>query len=160
MKFISKSFFVVSITVILFLGNSYVVEGQSNPPSGSVSNPTLSTGAISNPSGTGAVSNPSGFGFRFENPLKVSTICGLIQKLLTAILVLGTPVAVLAMVYAGFMFVLARGNAEKLVKAQKNLLYVLMGIAIFFGSWVLGQVIANTINTIKPGTVNSSNSCN
>lgn len=150
MKFISKNFCAVTIVTVLFFGNVYGVAAQSNPAIGGVNNPVQV--GVNNPS--------SGFGFRFENPLKVSTICGLIQKLLTALLVLGTPVAVLAMVYAGFMFVLARGNAEKLVKAQKNLLYVLMGIAIFFGSWVLGQVIANTINTIKPGTVNSSNSCN
>ena len=57
------------------------------------------------------------------------------------------------------MFVMARGNASKLGVAKTNLIHVVLGICIFLGAWLMGQVIANTINAISPGTVNTNNSC-
>ncbi len=83
-----------------------------------------------------------------QNPLNVTSICGLLQAILSAILTIGTPVAVLFLIYAGFKFVTARGNSEALVKARENLLYVCIGIALFIGAWVLGQIIANTLNQL------------
>ncbi|MEI7720019.1 MAG: pilin [bacterium] len=98
-------------------------------------------------------------GFCFQNPLKINTICGLVKQILSIFLALGTPVAVLFLVYAGFMFVLARGNPTKLGTAKRNITHVILGICIFLGAWLLGQVVANTINTVAPGTVNTSGSC-
>ncbi len=83
-----------------------------------------------------------------DNPLNVGSICGLLQAILTALLTIGTPVAVLFLVYAGFKFVVARGNAEKLGEAKNNLLYVVIGIALFIGAWLLGEIIANTLNQL------------
>lgn len=98
--------------------------------------------------------------FQIQNPLNVSTICGLIKKLLAAILALGLPVAMLFLVYAGFRFVVARGDPGKLKNARDNLLHVITGIALFLGAWFIGQVIANTINAVNPSGVTGINSCN
>ena len=83
-----------------------------------------------------------------QNPLNVKSICGLLQVVLSALLTIGTPVAVLFLLFAGFKFVTARGNPEALVKARDNLLYVFIGIALFICAWVLGQIIANTLNQL------------
>jgi hypothetical protein len=48
------------------------------------------------------------------NPLGVSSFCGLVKVLLDAALVIGIPIAVLFIVYAGFKFVMAQGNPEEL----------------------------------------------
>ncbi len=117
------------------------------------------------PSGIGGDRGPSGASpgnsvFVFSNPLgDTTTVCALIKKLLQAALVIGIPIAVVFLVYAGFLFVWARGSVDGLTKAKKNLGYTLLGIAIFLGAWVLGQVIANTVNAIQPGTVSGTNSC-
>ncbi len=87
----------------------------------------------------------------FCNPLAQSTICGALKIFLTALLTLGIPVAVLFIVYAGFRFVWARGKPKELAAARTNLVYVLLGIGIFVGAWLLGQIIANTLNALATG---------
>lgn len=74
---------------------------------------------------------------------------------------IGIPIAVLFIVWAGFKFVLARGNAGKLDEARKNLMYTLIGIGIFLGAWLIATVIANTVNSLGAGSGSSSIiSCN
>jgi hypothetical protein len=91
-----------------------------------------------------------------ENPLKFDSICGLIHGILDAVMVIGIPIAILFMVWAGFQFVLAQGNAEKLGSARKNFLNVIIGIAIFVGASLIAQVIVNTVAQLG---VNGINSC-
>ena len=90
-----------------------------------------------------------------ENPLGNVTVCSLLQKFLNALLAIGIPIAVLFLVYAGFMFIIARGAPKGLAKARTNLVNVLIGIALFLGAWTIGQLVASTINSIRPGTVTS-----
>ncbi|KKT95852.1 MAG: hypothetical protein UW97_C0021G0004 [Parcubacteria group bacterium GW2011_GWA2_45_15] len=59
-------------------------------------------------------------------------------------------VAVLAFVYAGFLYVTAQGNESKLKTAHKALLYTSVGTAVLLGSWVIAKVIENTINQLRP----------
>ncbi len=66
----------------------------------------------------------------------------------------------LFLVYAGFLFIIARGNTEKLTTARHNLVWTIVGIGLFLGAWFLGQVIAATINSLQQGTGNPAiNSC-
>ena len=67
---------------------------------------------------------------------------------MSALLTLAIPVAILFLVYAGFLFVWARGNPVGLKRAKWNLFYVVIGIGIFLGAWVLGQIIANTLTSL------------
>jgi hypothetical protein len=88
-----------------------------------------------------------------QNPLgNINSFCGLIKAILGAAVAIGIPIAVLFIVYAGFKFVLARGNSEALVSARQNFLYTVIGIGIFLGAWLLAMVIANTVNTVSQGT--------
>ena len=105
----------------------------------------------SNPAAGG--SNPVTTGqaqYTVDNPLgpQGSSFCGLIKALLSAAIQIGIPVAVLFIVYAGFLFVLARGAPEKLKEARKNLMWTLIGIAIFLGAWLLVSVITNTVKQL------------
>lgn len=92
-----------------------------------------------------------------ENPLKFNSICGLIKGLLDAAIVIGIPIAVLFIVYAGLKYVLARGNATDLAKAHTNLLYTIIGIGIFLGSWVIIEVIVNTVKALGVPGVGACN---
>src|SRR5579862_732453 len=56
--------------------------------------------------------------YTVQNPLAANSFCGLVKNLLQAALAIGIPIAVLFIVYAGFKFVLAQGNPEKLKEAR------------------------------------------
>lgn len=108
-------------------------------------NPTLPGG--DNPRPPGGDNQTS---VKLENPLgsKNSTFAALIKGVLDAALVIGLPVAVLFIVLAGFRFVWARGNATKLADARRNLVYTVIGIAVFFGAWTLATIIESTIRSL------------
>jgi hypothetical protein len=114
-----------------------------------------STGGVSNSVSGGATS------YQVQNPLAASSFCGLIQNLLQAALAIGIPIAVLFLVYAGFKFVLAQGNPEKLREARSNFLWTIIGIGIFLGAWLLADLVVNTVNALgmTPGQPNLI-SCN
>lgn len=146
-----------TVVLIFFLFLPFVVFAQiSSGPSDTLN---FSSGPSGDTNFSSGCNQNSGF-FTLCNPLgSTTTFCGLIKKLLSALMIVGIPIAMLFLVYAGFLFVWARGNPAGLEKARKNLMYVVIGIGIFLGAWGLGQVVANTINAIQPGTLNSGNSC-
>lgn len=133
MRFFQKTFF---ITVALFLpliaGAQFT--GGTNTQFTGGSNTQFTSGSNSY--------------IGFQNPLKADTICQALKIFLNALLTLAIPVAVVFLVYAGFLFVWARGNPAGLKKARSNLFYVIIGIGIFMGAWVLGQMIANTLGSL------------
>ena len=62
---------------------------------------------------------------------------------------LGIPIAVLFLVYAGFLFVTARGSEEQLKKAKGILLWTIVGIAVLLGAKIIAEVLENTITSIQ-----------
>lgn len=110
------------------------------------------------PTSSGGNTVPPQGQYTVPNPLAASSFCGLIKNILQAAIAIGIPVAVLFIVYAGFKFVLARGNPEKLAEARMNFLWTVIGIAIFLGAWLLANVVANTVNAL--GGNQSIISCN
>ncbi len=110
------------------------------------SNPTVLPG--NNPT----AHSGSGQSFSVQNPLKnITSFSGLVKALLDAAIIIGIPVAVLFIVFAGLRFVTALGNPTKLETAKRNLLYTVIGIAIFLGSWIIAQVIFNTVTKLGGG---------
>lgn len=80
------------------------------------------------------------------NPLpKITSIPGLIQTILEGAIKIGLPIVALAIIYAGFLFVFARGNPEKLGTAKDTLLYTLIGAAILLGAWAIAKMIESTV---------------
>jgi hypothetical protein len=80
------------------------------------------------------------------NPIpKITSIPGLIKTILEGAIKIGLPVVALAIIYAGFLFVFARGNPEKLGTAKDTLLYTLIGAAILLGAWAIAKMIESTV---------------
>lgn len=87
---------------------------------------------------------------RITNPLGANTdIRIFLLKLLDVIQLIAAPIIVLAIIYAGFMFITAQGKSDKLNEAKKALLYVVIGAAVIIGAEVIGVVIENTIEEIR-----------
>ncbi len=61
------------------------------------------------------------------------------------VLPIGGVLCVLGFIYAGFVYVTARGNPTKISTAHNALLYSAIGTAILLGAWVIASVIKNTI---------------
>ncbi len=87
------------------------------------------------------------------NPLaggsvKVDTIPQFVQSVLAVVMYIGVPFIGLILVYAGFKFLFARGNSEKIKGASFNIMWVIIGIAVFLGAWTLSTIIDSTISNI------------
>ena len=93
--------------------------------------------------------------YTLQNPLQVCSISDLIALLLHAAIVIGIPIAVLFIVYAGFKFILARGSPGELSEARSNLVYTLIGVAIFIGASLIANVIIATLQQLGVQGVNS-----
>lgn len=89
--------------------------------------------------------------FKLVDPLGDKNFCQLVKALLDIALAVGIPVAVFFLVWAGFMFIFARGNEEKLRTAKRNFMYVILGIVLFLGAWTFATIVAATVRTLDSG---------
>ncbi|MDZ7726007.1 MAG: hypothetical protein U5L75_00280 [Candidatus Campbellbacteria bacterium] len=83
------------------------------------------------------------------NPLGDETLLSLLNIIIEALILLATPIVVLSVIYAGFLFVTAQGNTEKLDKAKRAITYALLGALILLGAEAISQLIQGTIESLK-----------
>lgn len=83
---------------------------------------------------------------KITNPLKFKSLEALISGLVSIALQLGVIVAVLALVWVGFKFILAQGNDGKISEAKNALQWVIIGIAILFGAQIIVEIIKGTLS--------------
>jgi hypothetical protein len=92
----------------------------------------------------------TGMPIKILNPFKADTIQELIKSIVNDILMpIGGVVAVMMIMYAGYLFVTARGNETQITKAKQALLWAVIGAAILLGAWVISTAISATINQLK-----------
>jgi hypothetical protein len=82
------------------------------------------------------------------NPLKAQSIQGFFLAILDILLVFALPIIVLFIMYAGFKYVTARGDANKIADAHQALLWSVIGGVIILGAKLIIDVIQNTVNAI------------
>jgi len=93
----------------------------------------------------------SGIQARLDNPVggTAGTIPQFIASILDIAVQIGTPVAVLAIIYSGFLFLVAQGNQEKLTTARRALLWSLVGTFVLLGAKVFAVAISGTIGQLQ-----------
>jgi hypothetical protein len=99
--------------------------------------------------------------FKIENPLKVNTISDLVQEAIKIASYVAIILAVLALVYVGFLFVMARGNTDKMTEYKTWLQYILIGVAIIIGARLIVSVVINTLEAtgvVDKQVIQSANS--
>jgi len=122
MNFIRENIYKFVFTFLILVAPFSLLYGQT------ISGTNCPPGKICNPLGAGTADIPS-----------------FIRTVLTGLLKIGIPLVALAVIYCGFLFVAARGNAEKLSKAKDALLYTLVGAGILLGSWSIAELIKSTV---------------
>ena len=83
------------------------------------------------------------------NPIKYTTISQFLAAMLDALSIIMLPFIILVLVYAGFLFVSAQGNEEKIKKARSIFFWTIIGALIILGASVLVGAIGGTINQIR-----------
>ena len=118
-----------------------------------VTNPLISY-AQTNGSGTtqqGGGSGTTEINAKIVNPFKLGgNLTDFFLAILNNIILpIGGIIAVLAFIWAGFLYVTAQGNQTQISQAHKALLYSAIGTAILIGSSAIALVIKNTINQLQ-----------
>ncbi len=110
-----------------------------------------------NPGGTPGNTNPGGdpgnvnpgTGVGLTNPLNnIDSLPQLLDVVLKAIVQIGTIILTLALVYVGFLFVVAQGNEEKIRNAKSALLWTIIGGLVLLGASAIGAVIGSTVDKL------------
>jgi len=84
------------------------------------------------------------------NPLKATTISEFLLAIVGVLLMFAVPIVVIYIMYAGFLFVTARGNTEQISTARTALLWAVVGGVVVIGARVIISVIQGTIADFGP----------
>jgi Type IV secretion system pilin len=104
--------------------------------------PNVTSAACGGSSG----SSPSVGSVCLENPLNnINSIDALLVAILNIIMVLMVPVIVFFIIYAGFKYVMAQGNASQVEEATRALTYAVIGGVLILGAVAISQIIQNVV---------------
>lgn len=87
--------------------------------------------------------------FTFQNPLKFTSIEQLLLAILNIVIIIAVPIVILFIIYAGFLYVTARGNATQVQDATRALTFAVIGGVLIIGAVAIAQIIANLVNAFK-----------
>jgi len=90
-----------------------------------------------------------GTGMGIENPIKSQNLLELLDAIINIIIMIGIPVIVIMIVWAGWMFIQAQGNPTKLQTARAGLMWVFIGTMVVLGAKVIVEIVQNTMFSIK-----------
>jgi heme/copper-type cytochrome/quinol oxidase subunit 2 len=91
----------------------------------------------------------NGNGGGLTNPLgTTSDLQTLLGKVLDAVIAIGTVVVTIMLVYCGFLFVVARGNEEKIREARSALLWTVIGALVLLGAKAIQGIITTTTQSL------------
>jgi|SRR3989344_1267119 len=72
----------------------------------------------------------TGGGIRIPNPLKADTITGVLDSIMTYLIMVGAPIVAIMVIYGGFQILTAGGTPEKFTTGRKTILYAVIGYGI------------------------------
>lgn len=109
---------------------------------------SLFLGAVAQLSPTNATAQ----GGTIKNPIEANTFLELVEAIARAITAIGIPLVAIFLVWAGFLFVTARGNEEQLKRAKTTFFWALVGGAVVIGAWALAVAIVNFARGLGGGS--------
>jgi hypothetical protein len=95
------------------------------------------------PPGTGGGAAPF-----IKNPISSETIAQLLTKLLELFVQIGIAVVTMGIIYAGFIYVTARGDKGKIAKAHTAFYWTIIGSAVVLGAFAIVKVVSDTITQV------------
>ena len=86
-----------------------------------------------------------GLSYCLENPLRFNSLEGLIVGILNVLLVIAVPIIVFFIIFAGFSYVTAQGNPEKIKQASRSLTYAIIGGVLILGAVAISEILKNVV---------------
>lgn len=83
-----------------------------------------------------------------SNPIQANSFYDLITAIVNVLLAIGIPVAVIFIIYAGFLFVTAGGSEEQVKKAKEMLIWTLAGTALLVGAKTIALALQSTVTSL------------
>lgn len=94
----------------------------------------------------------SGLQYSLQNPLSgsgITSVEGLLTAILNVLLVIAVPLIVFFIIFAGFNYVTAQGNPEKVKAATRSLTYAIIGGVLILGATALSVIIGGVVDSFK-----------
>jgi heme/copper-type cytochrome/quinol oxidase subunit 2 len=88
--------------------------------------------------------------YEIDSYLPFDNLQDLIVAILRIFVTIATPIIVLFIIYAGFKYVTAQGNAQQVQEATRALTYAIIGAVLILGAVAISEIIANTIGAFQP----------
>lgn len=82
------------------------------------------------------------------NPLGFDSITEVLLAILDVLVIFMIPIIILFIIYAGFLYVTARGNQSTIETAHRTLAYAVVGGLLVLGARALLAVIEGTVNQL------------
>ena len=82
------------------------------------------------------------------NPIKFPNLTSFFLAIVNVVIQYGALLIVLMIVFAGFKFVMAQGNSEKVSEARKMLTWIVVGAFVLLGVYVIRAAICGTLNQL------------
>lgn len=90
---------------------------------------------------------PAAQRIKLENPLKVASLEDLLVAILNIIVVIAIPIIVLFIIYSGFLYVTAKGNAAQVEQATRSLMYAIVGGVLIIGAVAIAEIVKNLVTS-------------
>ena len=75
------------------------------------------------------------------NPIKAGTFGQVVEKLAELLVKIGVPIAAIFLVWAGLLFVMARGDDKKIIAAKSTFYWTVLGTALIVGAYAIAKAI-------------------
>lgn len=99
------------------------------------------------PGGSSGGDGTSGGTFEIKNPLSSGDFVTLLNNIITALIKLAVPIAIIMIVWAGFLLTTSGGNEDKVSTARKTILYTVIGFIVLLLSKGVASLIESILNT-------------
>lgn len=90
---------------------------------------------------------PASKTIKLENHLKVTSLEELLVAILNIIVILAIPIIVLFIIYSGFLYVTAKGNAAQIEQATRSLTYAIVGGVLIIGAVAIAEIVKNLVSS-------------
>ena len=96
-------------------------------------------------------STKTGLQFQIDSPLRreIFSLETLLTAVLNVLLVLAVPIIVFFLILAGFNYVTAQGNPEKIKTATRSLTYAIIGAVLILGGVAISEIIESVVRSFQ-----------
>ncbi len=82
-----------------------------------------------------------------NNPLRITSLQELLVAILNILVILAIPVIVFFIIYSGFLYVTAKGNAAQIEQATRSLTYAIVGGVLIIGAVAIAEIVKNLVTS-------------